>query len=512
MTEKKRKTLIFSAFAIVILTGLVLFFIFDSDDNPQYKVTFDLNGGEMSVTETIVTLNESYSLPFPTKAGYQFKGWYDGDALFPSMGIWSLTSDLRLKAMWEISDDVGFVYEKADGGFKVIGYKGVIKERIVGPETYNGEPVVGIDKDTFVDLKAFLDDGTISTLLLYIPFYFDEECDNIAFDDRVSVARYDDVDDKGFTYTKAENGYVLEDYYGGVQDNIIVPTEYKGMPVIKIRKTAWNGLKAIIDGDDSVHQVNIYVPNGVENLLSDAAVVDKIKVVRYTDISEEGNVYLFSKGIMSFVGYVGDYNDKIVIPSEYDGVAVTKMGSFAFYGTEYFLADDMSEPICIYLPNTVNYVTEDAFMECGYVTLRLTADGEIISDASEIFDWICNTTFVGEKFPIIDVICNFRDYLGADFNSKSPCYVKFELNGGKIVEYNEIGKDENGNPIYEAVEVNSVFVTASRPYELPTPHRDGYSFDGWYFNGELLPTVGDAWKISKYISIEARWTEIEKEG
>ena len=181
MTEKRMKILLLFALASIVISGIVLFFMFDINYNPQYKVTFDLNGGKMSVTEMTVTLDESYSLPFPTKEGYQFKGWYDGDALFPSMGIWSLTSDLRLKAMWEITDDVGFVYEEVDGGFKVIGYKGVVKERLVVPDTYNGKTVVDVDRDAFVELKAFLDDGTISTLLLYIPFSFDEECDNIAW-------------------------------------------------------------------------------------------------------------------------------------------------------------------------------------------------------------------------------------------------------------------------------------------------------------------------------------------
>ena len=64
-----------------------------------FSVRFDSNGGDPVADETY-EYGQEYKLPTPTKAGYTFKGWYDGDQLVPSSGTWTLLHNPTFKAKW----------------------------------------------------------------------------------------------------------------------------------------------------------------------------------------------------------------------------------------------------------------------------------------------------------------------------------------------------------------------------------------------------------------------------
>ncbi len=73
-----------------------------------YKITLNVNGGELSTTEKTVTYDKSYSLHKPTKTGYSFLGWgnSNGNTLFTdnsgaSLENWTGTSDITLYAKWQ---------------------------------------------------------------------------------------------------------------------------------------------------------------------------------------------------------------------------------------------------------------------------------------------------------------------------------------------------------------------------------------------------------------------------
>ncbi len=53
-----------------------------TEDNKKYDITLDANGGEVGITSLEVEKNKLYGdLPTPTRRGYSFAGWYDGDKL-----------------------------------------------------------------------------------------------------------------------------------------------------------------------------------------------------------------------------------------------------------------------------------------------------------------------------------------------------------------------------------------------------------------------------------------------
>ena len=70
--------------------------------NAKYTVTFDANGGTMpnNATTMEVTMGENYSLPIPTKTGFDFDGWKNQEQSVADSGTWSIESNVTLKASW----------------------------------------------------------------------------------------------------------------------------------------------------------------------------------------------------------------------------------------------------------------------------------------------------------------------------------------------------------------------------------------------------------------------------
>ena len=79
-----------------------------------YTITYNANGGEIASTTTEVVFGASFTLNTITKRGYNFDGWYYGDAVVTD-GIWNIASDVTLDAKWTatvytISCDLGGGY------------------------------------------------------------------------------------------------------------------------------------------------------------------------------------------------------------------------------------------------------------------------------------------------------------------------------------------------------------------------------------------------------------------
>ena len=65
----------------------------------NYTITFDANGGNVNVDSQTVTFDLAYTLPTPTRTGYTFAGWFNGDTKYNG-GTWTTASDITLTAKW----------------------------------------------------------------------------------------------------------------------------------------------------------------------------------------------------------------------------------------------------------------------------------------------------------------------------------------------------------------------------------------------------------------------------
>lgn len=66
-----------------------------------YKITLDPRGGTVDPTIVYATFDSPVNLPVASREGYNFIGWFDGDAQFAS-GKWTTASDITLTAKWDL--------------------------------------------------------------------------------------------------------------------------------------------------------------------------------------------------------------------------------------------------------------------------------------------------------------------------------------------------------------------------------------------------------------------------
>lgn len=76
----------------------------------NYTLSFNVNGGNESITAITVTYDKSFTLPTPARTGYTFVGWYNGvDAVVN--GIWKYVKNIELTAQWTANDDTAYRVE-----------------------------------------------------------------------------------------------------------------------------------------------------------------------------------------------------------------------------------------------------------------------------------------------------------------------------------------------------------------------------------------------------------------
>ena len=68
-----------------------------------YEITYDANGGSVTNNKQTVNYDSSYTLESPTRKGYTFAGWYEGETRYYG-GTWRKLSNVTLKAKWDINN------------------------------------------------------------------------------------------------------------------------------------------------------------------------------------------------------------------------------------------------------------------------------------------------------------------------------------------------------------------------------------------------------------------------
>ena len=396
----KKVLLIFAAIVVsLLIVAVVLFVIFQS----RYTVTYDLNGGVMEVTESHVWYNRYYELPMPTKKGYYFAGWYYNGEYLESAGKWSFKEDRHLVARWEIRDENGFVFDQSESGYVIKGYKGVAKEKIVVPQSYNGMPVIGINENSFYGLKQIAND----LMFIFLP---------------------------------------------------------------------------------KINGVNY------EPFVSDG----KMVFSQYTYIDEKNLIYLEDGETAALVGYTGDYSKSITVPLTANGKTVTSVGAYTFYNGVNKIDHNSSTFFRIMISENIVKIGENAFGNCGGIKLCLyyvTENKEVreITDSARIYDWLLQAEVEENNGDFDQVICLIKPAFGWSAYSHATIYVRFDTDGGVIIS--------DGKTVTDKELVNR------SKYSLPVPTKEGFSFVGWYLEDTEVPTEGERWAYSKFITLVARWIE-----
>lgn len=91
-----------------------------------YTVTLNAAGGDLTENEQPVTFDESYNFPVPTRTGYTFLGWFEGENQFTnaegaSLENWTGTTDTTLYAKWQVNQYTVTLNKNLSAGGSVSG-------------------------------------------------------------------------------------------------------------------------------------------------------------------------------------------------------------------------------------------------------------------------------------------------------------------------------------------------------------------------------------------------------
>ena len=112
----------------------------------EYTITLDTNGGPV-VSPIKYTVEDSFTLPYPLRPGYEFAGWtLDGSGMLPAMPLiiyHGTTGDLRYKAEWRLAEYTITMDLNGGSGQEEMVYTITDEEFELPTPTRNGYEFVG---------------------------------------------------------------------------------------------------------------------------------------------------------------------------------------------------------------------------------------------------------------------------------------------------------------------------------------------------------------------------------
>lgn len=351
-----------------------------------YTITLNTNGGDgLEKTEVDMTYDDSFVLPIPSKIGYKFKGWFNGDTIVND-GIWKISNDVELKANWEI-----IIY--------TISY----------------------------DLNG----GTNSSN----PTSYNYESDDVLIENPTKI------------------GYI---FLGWTNEEIITPIKE-----LTIKNHSTENIILSANWEAMTFKIT-YDVNGGNTIDSYDLVVTYDEQYELLNPIREG---------YSFDGW---YNESVKVESgvwkNLNDIEIKAKWSIITYFISYDLDGGTNNG---YNPKKYNYEYEDIIIneptKKGYTFIGWTND-EIVTPEKEVT--IPNHSYGDKNYKANWQINTYK--------------LTYDVNGGDLLlnETDEIMYNSN--------------------FELLTPTRPGYSFDGWYSGDNKFES--GKWSYITDINVKARWT------
>lgn len=138
-----------------------------------YTLEYDLEGGTVPGLIDSYTVNDTFTLPIPTKEGKIFLGWSvnNGPIVKNMVLVKGSIGNRTYIAHWcDSQADNGIVYSISNGLATVVGYKGKVGANVTIPSEYNGHKVVAIGNNAFsgygVELEKITSGSSFTTLII----------------------------------------------------------------------------------------------------------------------------------------------------------------------------------------------------------------------------------------------------------------------------------------------------------------------------------------------------------
>lgn len=474
----------FLCLAMVLLVSLMaLAACGDTPDDPTpeaktYTVTFDSNGGS-AVSAISVTENQKAIAPTePTKLGYDFAGWYNGNT------EWSfdnaVTADLTLTAKWEITNYTVTFYD----GNNVLEldpktYTITTDDITLGSASKDHYNFMGWYKDAdFTENIQTIKKGTTGNLSLYAQFVVKNYgityhlYDGVNNDGNSSSYNIETLNDAPVYFAApTKEGYSFNGWYTDANftgDPIEYIDEVVGDVVLY---ASWTELPP-------VEYYNINYMDG-ENVLA-------LSPASYTT----GNIVLLPRAAKP--GY--DFEGWFTTPTfdegtEIEAIAADSTGDVTVYAK--FVENDDPDPVY-----SITY--KDGNTTLDLEPNQFTAAEEIALPLAEkahydFIGWYTTPDFAeGTKIEKI-AVGTYDDVV---------LYAKFELKVYTITYFLYGGVNAEANIATYTIEDQS--------FRFAFPTKEGHEFCGWYtdpgFKNQIVSLSGRSGDIVLY----AKWNQVDE--
>lgn len=500
----------------------------------SYTVSLNPDGGEVATTEISIHYDQALTLPTPVRKGYAFLGWY-ADQTPVTDGAYRYTENLALVAVWERQtyeirldlaggtgtesytysvEDSTFILESPERqGYTFVGWLAEGSDTVLSSVT--------VPQGSTED-QAYVARWTANTYTIHL-----DANGGVSDTTEISVTF-----DSSYTLpVLTRKGYTFLGWMAGdtpVSDGTYTRTDDWSLTA------SWQANQYTITYEDveiRPIQVTVYVDYQSANLENETLVLtsgDQLKKESLTKKYESGyllrgwftdaqctNLYRFDTPITEdmtlYAGWQADANT-------YTGsLALEKQDSYYFW-------DDMSE-----YQSSSNTVEINAHTGTGdhrylYLVAHETGTHSIYYKSQNQytsirfrFNNLTQNEFIGGDSWSSDTwgyekksfYCNAGDIIAVDiwYGSSSNAYVDFYFEGFAGIAENAAPVEipEGDELAYNQTAQHEVAVTYGSEYTLPVPVRKGYTFTGWYCDGQPIETEDGRWSLDEDVTLTAGW-------
>jgi len=417
-----------------------------------YTITFDVNQGDaLSSNTQTVTFNEAYTLPTPTRSGYEFIGWHYNESYVALSGLaWNISGDITLIAQW--SYEIFLITFDVDGGNMLPS-----NTQTVGFGVNYTLPIPTRTGHTFDGW--FHQSTRIATSGIW----------NIAAD--VTLTAHWIANDYIITFD-TDGGNTLSDMTVTFGQNYTLPTPTKTGHTF----LGW------------MHNDGIISFEGVWLIAND------ITLTAYWEANTYTITFSFDDGYSAPAAITVTFGQSFTLPEP------TRTG-FEFGAWH---RDGVGFP-----SSGIWDIANDVSLVGTWIAMNFTITFVLTTDATMTESHTMLVTF-GETYSLPIATLTGHTFNGWEREDSGLLSltgiwnIASDITLTSVFSANEyiITLDVNGGNTLPA---NTQTVTFGQNYTLPVPTRTGHTFNGWYNGKDLMPLTG-TWDIANDVTLVASWT------
>ncbi len=423
------------------------------------RITFDANGGEVNEVSRLVESGQQIgALPTPTRAGYNFDGWFVNDAQIDASYV--PTADITVVAHWTINQYT--ITFDTDGGSAIAQITQDYNTSITAPAAPVKTDYTFLRWEPSIPEKMPANDLTVTAIWRHD-----------AVDEYSVTLNYGDLSFAGQSYFNTKLKLFSDDL---VHNDFEITANIASADFMSGQSNNLNTFFSAMNEDTGQNQWPGVVYRRDNNDKRDL-VANTNSSIKKT-ISNPGDTPIVAKRINDKFYY----NENATAQNDFDGL------------------ETFDTPLTFGASIQDNNPFRYAKAHMTDVSVRLTLDNEsafTLPDPEMAGDSDC--VFIGWQEAggqtQTDVVIPAENTENKSYTAIFQCMtnkVYFDANGGVL----SINPDYVSVPVGEEIGDN-----------LPTATKEGYFFDGWYEESTFVTPVDETYMPTATTTIYAKWTK-----